>query len=1021
MEHKEISIENFHFVMNELQSMKAFFMGTSMLESDVTKIAHLLHGIVPVCSIAFVRCDEQEHIIEFAQWHEKGMTCDLQEAIEHTAPALIGLLKADQKRVECWKVSPPLFDRLTKFDFYSVAFPVFHADSIIGFFFYGKRKEYGYWQEEEEKILFELSEIIRISFLNKNNLNYDFFKSFILHSMLDSIDANIYLSDIETNKILFMNKTMKHAFHVENPEGMLCWKILQKDRDKRCEFCPVDTMLNSNMEIPSCHWEKMNTVTGRIYENYDSIIQWIDGSMVHMQHAIDVTDSRLMAKIAVMDELTDMLNCKGGKAALAKTLAEEGQKKHSVIVGLYDINMLKRINDVYGYTEGDRILYLVSKTVKENLDSCDYVFRLSEDEFVVVFNHSNKENASKKMKFILSKLQKLRNELKIPYDLSFCFGLVEINSDRDMKFLDIISQADEEMYEYKKRYHILEVERQLYHIIDNSHVKNSDFTYHSEYLYDALLESTDDYIIICDMKTNTFRFPQPMVYEFGLPGEIIQNAMGIWSEKIHEHDKQIFLESYQSVIEGLVDNQNVEYRIMNRKGAWIWVRSRAHVMYDENGEPSLYAGIITNLGKKVYIDHLTGLLNKFEFENEIKRQFEGHLCTNFGIMILDIDEFKHINNLYNRMFGDEIIRLTAQKIQSLLPRNSKIYRIDGDEFGVIVKNGGRDEMSKIYASIRNSFKYQQNFNGKKYYCTLSAGCSVYPQDGETYLDLMKYAGYSLEYSKKNGRNKITFFSSDILSRQTRSLDLTEILRESIEKGFIGFQLYFQPQVDAANGRVIGAEALTRWRCNKYGMVSPAEFIPLLEKSSMIIPVGKWIFKQAVQKCKQWIQIQPDFVMSINLSYMQVTEPDFIAFMRNTLQEANLCPDNIIVELTESCLVKGSRSVKRIFDKIRGLGIKIAMDDFGTGYSSLEMLKKSPADMVKIDKTFIKDIKTSNFDATFIRFIVTLCHDVGIKVCLEGVEDWEEYHIVNPMGLDFIQGFLFGRPEPEEEFIKKFLK
>lgn len=257
-----------------------------------------------------------------------------------------------------------------------------------------------------------------------------------------------------------------------------------------------------------------------------------------------------------------------------------------------------------------------------------------------------------------------------------------------------------------------------------------------------------------------------------------------------------------------------------------------------------------------------------------------------------------------------------------------------------------------------------------------------------------------------------------MKHKEKSLELTELLRAGSETGFRGFSLVYQPQVRAEDGGVTGAEALMRWQCEKYGAVPPSEFIPLLEQSGLIIPVGKWVFRQAVRQCRRWAESRPDFVMSINLSYLQAAEPDFISFMKNVLEEEGVRPKNIVVEFTESSVAQGS--VRGIFRAIRSLGLKIAMDDFGTGYSSLGILKDAPADIVKIDKTFIRDIKTSSFDATFISFIVALCHDVGIQVCLEGVETEEEYQIVRSMDLDTIQGYFYGRPVSVQEFEMKHL-
>lgn len=286
--------------------------------------------------------------------------------------------------------------------------------------------------------------------------------------------------------------------------------------------------------------------------------------------------------------------------------------------------------------------------------------------------------------------------------------------------------------------------------------------------------------------------------------------------------------------------------------------------------------------------------------------------------------------------------------------------------------------------------------------------------------MSEYASHSLKYAKKLGRNRIVFFSRAILEQEMRSLELVELLRESIERQFEGFELVYQPQIAVDTRHVVGAEALARWTCTKYGPVSPGEFIPLLEQSGLIIPFGRWVFREAAAQCKAWTKSRPDFKISINLSYLQVVSNSMVPFINNTLERLDLSPANLTVEFTESCMIRENARIRAVFESIRSLGIRIAMDDFGTGYSSLGMLKDSPADVVKIDRTFVRDILTSQFDATFIHFVVALCHDVNIKVCLEGVEREEEFDRVRSMGLDFIQGFLFGKPVPPDVFERDFL-
>ena len=200
-----------------------------------------------------------------------------------------------------------------------------------------------------------------------------------------------------------------------------------------------------------------------------------------------------------------------------------------------------------------------------------------------------------------------------------------------------------------------------------------------------------------------------MVEEFDLPGEVIHNAAAVWGEKIHEQDRQVFLEANQDIIDGRAERHCVEYRAKNRRGEWVWLRCRGQLERDENGEPTIFAGIITNLGKKNSLDHVTGLLNKFELEEEIKNNIERGPNHPLGLMILGLDDFKHINDLYDRRFGDEIMRVIAQKIQTALPDGAAVYRLDGDEYGVLMKEAGLQEIQTVFTYIQRKMRHQQEY------------------------------------------------------------------------------------------------------------------------------------------------------------------------------------------------------------------------------------------------------------------------------------------------------------------------
>ena len=842
--------------------------------------------------------------------------------------------------------------------------------------------------------------------------------SFVFDSVLEGMRTSIYVTDPDTDRILYMNGFMKHDYGVEDPEGKVCWQVLQRGLTERCAFCPVGELLSCGEEAPLVEWDEESPVTGRTYRNYDSLVTWIDGSRVHLQQSVDIT--ALVS--ANTDELTGMLSRRAGKERLAITLGRAAVEGEDVSVALYDINRLKEVNDLCGHAEGDYLIRSAANAVRREFGPNDYGFRLSGDEFVCVFL-GDAVSARLKMERARAALASLPHRTDPVYDMGFCYGIAEVDPDAPLELYEVLAQADQRMYEEKRRYHI---DRNINALICAEEsgagvsVDPDTFTYDEDRLYDALVESTDDYLYVCNMKTGVFHYPRAMVEEFDLPGEVIENAAAVWGAKVHPDDRQAFLESNQEITDARTTRHWAEYRAINRKGEWVRLRCRGRLILDAKGKPLLFAGFIANLGKKSKVDPLTGLFNKFEFEDDVRRRIETEPDGAISLMMLGIDDLRHINDRYDRAFGDEVIRFVAQRIQSSLPEDARVYRLDGDEFAVLV-NDDIDVLRGAYAQLGGMFQRQHDHKGRKFYCTLSGGIAQYPGDAQTYESLVKYANYALEHAKGHGKKRCVNFSQPILSERTRELELMELLRDSVENNFKGFSLCYQPQVEAATGRVVGAEALARWRCDEYGDLPPLEFIPLLEESGLIVPMGAWVLRRAVDTCKKWRKVVPNFTMSVNLSYRQLDEDGLVPLIVDTLEEAGLPPGSLVVEMTESRFADDAKVTHELFDELRMQGVRVAMDDFGTGYSSLGVLKTSPADIVKIDRAFIRDIRTSTFDATFIRFVVELCHAVGISVCLEGVETDEEYEVVGGMGLDYIQGFLFGRPLPEDEFERRFLE
>lgn len=841
-------------------------------------------------------------------------------------------------------------------------------------------------------------------------------KKSVFSKIIDEIDHNIYITNAETDEILFMNQKMKDTFGVENPEGKRCWEVLQHNMTGRCEFCPLQILEADHPENSSCVWEETNTLTQKIFEHHDSLMRWFDGRLVHFQYSIDITENKTLSKAAYIDELTGILNDRAGKQKLEGIIELCYHDHIRASICMLDINDLKWISDTLSRNEGEHLVLKITQAIQELLGMDDCFFRLNDSEFVIIFLNHTPEQATEKMEQILQTLRQKNLFPDLHRKTEFCYGIVEISDKLKLPVDQVLRQATEVLYRRKRAVHIA----QSFDKLEEGVIPlESDFKYEAEYLYEALANSTDDYIFINNMKTGVFRYSQRMVEEFALPGPVIKNAAAVLESLVHENDKRVFMESNQDIIEGRTTHHTVEYRARNRKGEWVWLRCCGHVARDEHGEPSIFAGFITNLGKKNRVDSITGLFNKLEFTNELERQLKTPFNHQPAVMLFGIDNFKRINTLYNHAFGDEVIRLVSQKISSMMPQDAAIFRMDSDQFGLIIRDGKQDFLQGFFEEIQREFSSQQALDDKNFFCTLSCGCVITQNEDTDYLSVLRKVSYALDYAKMKGKNQIVFYSEELMPDIFQSLSIVDLLRESIDHDFQYFDIDYQP-IFSSECKIQGAEALCRWKNDTHGPIRPEIFIGLLEKNGMILQAGRWIFIQSIRFAQACLKRKPDFDLQINLSYLQLEDPLFFQFVQDTLREYNVPPERIILELAESYLAENINRSKQLLEKFRSIGVRIAMDDFGTGYSSLSVLKNVPLDIVKIDCCFAQNVLGNEYDRSFIQLVTKLCHTAGLLVCQEGIETEEQYQIIEPMEVDSFQGFWMGRPVPQEEFLSAFL-
>ena len=531
------------------------------------------------------------------------------------------------------------------------------------------------------------------------------------------------------------------------------------------------------------------------------------------------------------------------------------------------------------------------------------------------------------------------------------------------------------------------------------------------------------YVFVADIKENIVLLSDNFIRDFHFSANVVEDFESQLMSVIHPDDSEHFEEGFKKnfVKNTGDDDHEFEYRFCLPNGDYVWMNCQGSIGRDENGEPAIWSGVILRMDLMLNADSTTGLLTRNAFDKAIQEELNSSPDAHGAVVIIGLDNFHVINETYGHKFGDIALKQIAQNITDVLPPDFRLYKLDGYMFGLLMPYVMPEEVEIFFSSVQLCMREIRNVEDT-IYCTASAGAAFYPSDGNDVITLMRYAEVALEIARQKGKDQISFFSKETYDRWRYDIGMQNLMQNSIARGCEDFFLCYQPQVDAKDGHLIGAEALLRWYDKDGSVVAPMQFIPMLEKSRMIIPVGHWIIENAVITAKKWQEYMPDFQMSINISLYQLEEHMFFPFVQDCIERHQIDPTTIIFELTESQNVYDWEFVNRQFSAFHDLGIQIAMDDFGSGYSSLGFLKNFNCNIIKIDRIFIQDILKSDFDRNLVKYAIMLCHSIGMKVCIEGVEEEKAYIFLrDECKADYIQGFFFGYPEMEDVFLRRLKK
>lgn len=535
----------------------------------------------------------------------------------------------------------------------------------------------------------------------------------------------------------------------------------------------------------------------------------------------------------------------------------------------------------------------------------------------------------------------------------------------------------------------------------------------------VISKSAEDYVYVWDIKNNYWEITESFLEKFPLKSACSNNVMEDFSKIAYPDDVDMLVADLNRFLESETNFHNLEYRIFDKHLNPVWIKCQGEGIIDENGEKIAMIGVITNMTKENKFDYKTGLMVKKHFQEKLSFIVEKN--QNGIVMIFGIDYFKDINDKYGQNVGDEILAKISEYIKYNLSDDEILYRLDGDKFGILLVDKDIEYAKSLYNNIKSSIRNIEIENCAHLFYTISCGISQFPLDSHEYTDIYTYAENALYMAKRNGRNQYCIFTKSIIDEAINNINVQEILSKSINNDFYGFKLLFQPQVELETEKIIGAEVLLRWEDNDYGRMMPNEFIPILEKTLLMIPVGRWIIRESLKMLIECQKYYSDFQMSVNLSFVQFKDNGLDEYIYKSLDDYNIDPRYFVLELTENIWVPDLTYLNKKFEEFRDKNIKIAIDDFGTGYSSLSYLKEIPMDIIKIDRCFVNKMTDSNFDYNFIKFIIELSHGIDKKVCVEGVETEAEIEKLRLLKPDYIQGFYYYRPLPQEDILNLLIE
>ena len=544
----------------------------------------------------------------------------------------------------------------------------------------------------------------------------------------------------------------------------------------------------------------------------------------------------------------------------------------------------------------------------------------------------------------------------------------------------------------------------------------------AEVLLEIIAECMDDYLYVLDLQNNKMEISQSALDRFMISETYMRNAKQEIMSAVYEEDRAMFEKHMQAVMDGKEKVHDIHYRWLDKNGLPVWVNCRGVVIDDEDGKPGYLVGCLNETGNQRRADNVTGLLGGMEFCDYLRSQ-KKPVTTGF-LMHIGIDDFAAVNGTHGSNYGDYVLKSVADCMKECLSGNQRLFHLIADQYVIVdLDSTSMDDAIQLKKKIGE--KIDEFIISEQYEVVFSASAGVIDAStvAEGYEECRKKFEFSLKKAKQMGKNNIYFYRQEEYERFQRNGRIISALRNSIANGCEGFEVYYQPIVDCVSGRVIGAEALMRYTMvTEEGKewLSPVEFIPLLEKTGLIIPAGRFVLNEAAKMCREIQQYIPEFKVNVNISYYQIEHGKIADKILAAVRDNGLAPDRICIEMTESGFMDMTPAFCKFRKVLEENGIQFVIDDFGTGYSNLHCISDMNPGYVKMDKDFTAKAMSCERDYELFKKIIEMVHSIGIRICVEGIEK-EDWHLkMKELQADYLQGYLFGKPCEKKKFVEAFV-